>query len=588
MAEGGGRHSRYYQKPLQPPTTYRSRYYFIFVVLLIAAMALVWRLVDLTIVKRAFLQGQGDARTLRTMAVPSYRGMIIDRNGEPLAISTPVDSIWVNPKEFVATPTQFANLANLLNLSKQDLSTRTRIVPNHDFVYLKRDINPDLGTTIKALKIPGVYLQPAFKRYYPEGEVTAHVLGFTNIDDQGQEGLELAYDHWLQGSPGLMRVLKDRLGHIVADVDVIKPPRPGQNLNLSIDHRIQYFAYRELEQGVAKYKAKSGSIVVLDVKTGEILAMVNWPSYNPNNRPSVEDGRYRNRAVTDVFEPGSSVKPFSMASALASGKYQVNSTVDTSPGWMMVDDKKIDDDGKNNGVIDLTTILKLSSNMGMSKVTLSLPPQNLWNMFHSVGFGQVTESGFPGERTGDLTNYSTWGQFVLATVSFGYAMSVTTLQLAQAYAILADGGIKYPVTFIHSSTLPQGQRIMDATVANDILTMMESVLTKGGTAPLARVPGYRITGKTGTARMVGPYGYIKHRYNSIFVGIAPASAPRLVVAVVLHDPQGVQYYGGYTSGPIFSHVMGEALRLLNVPPDDLNSLTNKPTAVTPPPPGMAD
>jgi cell division protein FtsI (penicillin-binding protein 3) len=576
-----------------PQNTYRYRYYFIIALLILCLLGLLWRLVDLTIIKRAFLQGQGDARTLRTVTVPAYRGMILDRNGEPLAISTPVDSVWVNPQEFAATATDLTKLATLLNLSRSDLHKHIEQAGDREFVYLKRSLNPQTGEAVKALKIPGVYLQPEFRRYYPEGEVTAHVLGFTNVDDHGQEGLELAYDQWLAGELGLKRVLKDRLGHTIQDVDVIKAPRSGQNLYLSIDERLQYFAYRELQAGIEKYQADSGSAIVLDARTGEILAMVNSPSYNPNNRPDGSDGSYRNRAVTDTFEPGSTIKPFSMASALVSGKYTVNSTVDTAPGYIYIDGKKnqkVTDDEHNEGVIDLTTVLKVSSNVGMSKITLSLPPQHWWNMLHDFGFGQTTDSGFPGERSGLLPNYAVWNPFVLATMSFGYGLSVTPLQLAQAYAVLAEGGIKRPVTFLRVTTAPAGKQILDPKVADDIRTMLESVLTKGGTAPLARVPGYRITGKTGTAHIVGPQGYEKHHYNSIFVGIAPASDPRLVIAVVLHDPQGSQYYGGYTAGPIFAHIMGEALRLLNIPPDDLDSLKVTPasTADAEPPPNMAD
>lgn len=571
----------------QPAPNYQGRYYIILTILVVAALGLIWRLLDLTVVNRAFLQGQGDARTLRTIPIPAYRGMILDRNGAPLAISTPTDSVWVNPKDFIVSKNDLTKLALLLGISKNDIQQRIAKQTNHDFVYLKRDVDPDVGNAIKALAIPGVYLQHSYHRFYPEGEVTAHVLGFTNIDDQGQEGLELAYNQWLEGIPGLKRVLQDRLGHIVADVDILHAPRAGQNLVLSIDRRIQYYAYRELAAGVAKYKAASGSVVVLDVRTGEILAMVNWPSYDPNDRPPDINGCYRNRAVTDVFEPGSTIKSFSMSSALASGKYQMNSRVDTSPGWIIVDNKKVDDDGKNNGIIDMTTVLKLSSNVGMSKITLSLPPENLWNMLHKVGFGQITDSGFPGERAGTLVNYPVWNPFVLATLSFGYGISVTALQLAQAYAVLAADGVKRPVSFLRVDNAPSGQQVIPPQVAHDILIMLESVLAQGGTAPLARVPGYRVTGKTGTSHIAGPGGYEKNHYNSLFVGIAPASNPRLVIAVVLHDPQGGQYYGGYTSGPIFSHIMGEALRLLNVPPDDLNDQTPV-QAVATPPPGMAD
>jgi len=579
---------RYPQQPLRPPS-YRLRFYLIVILLIIAALGLVWRLVDLTLVKRAFLQGQGDARTLRTVAVPAYRGMILDRFGEPLAISTPVISVWANPTEFTASPRDLTRLANLLGLTKMELQRRITLgnAADREFVYLKRGVDPSLGDAIKKLGLSGVYYQSEYRRYYPEAEVAAHVLGFTNIDDQGQEGLELAYNQWLGGSAGLKRVLKDRFGHTVAELNVIKPPRPGHNLQLALDRRLQYFAYRELQAGINQYQADSGSVVVLDTTTGEILAMVNSPAYNPNSRPAKRDGRYRNRAVTDIFEPGSTIKPFGMAAALASGKYRPTSEIDTSPGWMIIDGKRVKDE-HDNGVIDLTKILEVSSNMGMAKITLSLPPHSLWNMLHAVGFGQVTDSGFPGARSGVLVNYPTSQAFVLATMWFGYAMSVTPLQLAQAYAVLAAQGIKRPVSLLRQDKPVAGQQVMDPKVAQEILVMLESVLTKQGTAPLARVPGYHITGKTGTAHMVGPQGYIRNRYNSIFVGIAPVSQPRLVVAVVLHDPRGKQYYGGYTSGLIFSHIMGEALRLLNIPPDDPDSLSAPSVTIATPPPNMAD
>lgn len=569
-------------------TGYRSRYFIIIAILLLATLGLVGRLVYLTIINRAFLQGQGNARTLRTVEVPAYRGMVLDRNGEPLAISTPVVSIWINPQDFAPEQTDLNKLAALLQIPRKEIRARIKKADDREFVYLKRGVDPNVGAAIKGLGISGLYLQNEYRRYYPEGEVTAHILGFTNIDDHGQEGLELAYNNWLQGVSGLKRVLKDRLGHIVADVDVIRAPKPGHNLTLSVDRRIQYFAYQELAAGVNKYKARSGSVVVLDINTGEILAMANYPSYNPNNRPAIEDERYRNRAVTDLFEPGSTIKSFAMATALASGKYQVDSRIDTSPGWFMIGKNKVDDDGHNNGVIDLTQILQVSSNVGMSKVITSLPPESFWQVLHNVGFGQVTESGFPGERSGVLINYPVWDPFVLATMSFGYGMSVTALQLAQAYAVLGAYGVKRPVSLLKISAPPAGKQVIPHQVAQDILTMLESVLVKGGTAPLARVPGYRVTGKTGTARISGPHGYEKNHHTSIFVGIAPASRPRLVVAVVLHDPMGAAYYGGYTSGPIFSHIMGQALRLLNVPPDDLNSQQAVPVKVKLPPPGMED
>jgi len=567
---------------------YRGRYYAVIAILLLAMLGLVARLVDLTVINRAFLQGQGNARTLRTITIPAYRGMIVDRNNAPLAISTPVNSVWINPKDFAPSRTELTKLADLLNMSKADINDRAENAGDKEFVYLKRGIDPSTGKAIAALSIDGVYLQDEYKRFYPEGEVTAHVLGFTNIDDQGQEGLELAYNQWLGGADGLMKVLRDRYGHIVQTIDVLRKPKPGQNLQLSIDRRIQYFAFQDLAAGMAHFKAKSGSVVVLDVRTGEILAMVNWPSYNPNNRPAKDDGRYRNRAVTDLFEPGSTMKTFSMAAAMSTGKYSPNSTVDTSPGIIYINGHKVDDDGHNNGVIDMADVLKVSSNVGMSKITLSLPPENWWNMVHNAGFGQATESGFPGERSGLLMNYRVWDPFVLATNSFGYGLSVTTLQLARAYAILAADGMKRPVSFLKVNTPPVGDQVMTPKIACGLRASLESVLSKsGGTAPLARVPGYRVTGKTGTAHIVGVHGYEKNDYNSIFVGMAPASRPRLVIAVVIHDPKNGQYFGGYVAGPVFSKIMGETLRLLNIPPDDLSSA--KPVAANAKAPvGMTD
>lgn len=557
-------------------------------ILMLIALSLMTRLIDLTIINRQFLCKQGNARTLRNVTIPAHRGMILDRNGEPLAISTPVNAVWIDPTSFKPNAPQLRVLSQLLHIPTQTIRERRLHAQDKEFVYLKRGLNPSLATKIKSLKIPGVFLQDEYHRYYPEGPVMAHVIGLTNIDDKGQEGLELAYNNWLEGRSGLKKVLKDRLGHIIADVRSIRSPSPGHNLQLSIDRRIQYIAYRELKAGIEKYRADSGSVVVLDVRSGEILAMVNWPTYNPNDRVKVQDGRYRNRAVTDLFEPGSTIKSFSMASALASGQFTPASQINTAPGWMMVAGKRIMDE-RNNGIMDLTKLLQISSNMGMSKLVLSLPAENLWNMLHLVGFGQISQSGFPGERTGSLPHFRVWNPFVLATLSFGYGLSVTALQLTQAYAVLAHEGIKIPLTFLKIQGDPlTGERVMEAKLSREVLDMLESVLTKGGTAPLARVPGYRVTGKTGTVRIVGAQGYEKHRHNSIFIGIAPASHPRLVLAVVLHDPKGRLYYGGYTAGPIFSHIMSNTLHLLNIPPDDLTRLNQALPKVIAPPKGMVD
>lgn len=553
-------------------STIQWRLMIVVCILLVIVLGLIVRLINLTVINRQFLRNQGNARTVRTLNIPAHRGMILDRHGEPLAISTPVEAIWIDPAYFKPNRQQLSLLSHFLHIKPQTIHETALRGQLKEFVYLKRGLNPSLAKKIKDLKIPGIFLQNEYHRYYPEGLVMAHVVGLTNVDDKGQEGLELAYNNWLEGQSGLKKVIKDRLGHVVADIRSIRQPKPGRDLQLSIDKRIQYVAFRELKIGIERYQADSGSIVVLDVKTGEILAMVNWPSYNPNDRLTVYDGYTRNRALTDLFEPGSTIKSFSMASVLASSRLTPNSQIDTSPGWMIVAGKRIMDE-HNNGVMDLTKILQISSNMGMSKLVLSLPAENLWNTLNAVGFGQITQSGFPGERTGHLPNFKVWNPFVLATLSFGYGVSVTALQLAQAYAVLAHGGIKVPTTFLKvKNKVPLGQQVMDKNIAREVLNMLESVLTKGGTAPLARVPGYRVIGKTGTVRIVGTHGYEKHHYNSLFIGIAPASHPRLVVAVILHDPKGRLYYGGYTAGPIFSHVMNNALHLLNIPPDNLASL----------------
>lgn len=569
---------RPYHKQTVNRADYVWRYRITLACLILGVTALVYQMLKLTVLDRAFLKGQGDALTLRVVDVPAYRGMITDRSGEPLAISTPVDSIWINPQAFEPASPEARAISRLLDIPLAEIQTRVAKNQNKAFLYLKRSVAPAIAEKIKNLKAPGVHLQREYRRFYPEGEVTAHLLGFTNIDDHGQEGLELAYNDWLGGIPGKRRVIKDRLGHIISEVSTLRQPKPGQNLTLSIDRRIQYLAYRELKAGVEKYNAKSGSAIVLDVKTGEVLAIVNQPSFNPNSRTGEHDGRYRNRAVTDVFEPGSTIKTFGMVSALSSGKYHANSTIDTSPGWMMVDGKKVRDEHLS-GVIDMTTILKRSSNVGMTKLTLSLPPDMLWNVLHAVGFGQSTNSGFPGESSGLLVKQHPWRAFSLATLSFGYGMSATTLQLAQAYNVLANRGIKKPVSLLKLDKAPGGEQVIAPEVAQEVLYMLESVMMRGGTAPLARVQGYRVAGKTGTARLLGPAGYIKDRHDGTFIGIAPASNPRLLVAVYLHDLpglQGTQYFAGFTAGPVFSKIMGASLRLLNIAPDDLNQSAARP------------
>lgn len=545
---------------------YSWRFYSLVFLLICILMVLLWRMVDLTIIDRQFLQQQGNARSLRDVKIPAYRGMIADRNGVPLAVSTPVEAVWVNPQELELTPVKAKALSQLLDVPTKLIRQRATQSTDKEFVYLKRGIVPAIAKRVKDLNIRGVYLQGEFKRFYPEGEATSHILGFTNIDDSGQEGLELAYNDWLEGKPGKKRVIKDRLGHIISDEVRIREPRPGQNLVLSIDKRLQYIAYQELKDSVEKYDAVSGSIVVLDAKTGEILAMTNLPSFNPNIRPGNNDGRYRNRAVTDVFEPGSVIKAFSIASVLESGKYTANSVIDTRPSWMMVDGNTIRDD-RANGVINVTQILQKSSNVGVTKLTLSLPAKHLIDVLRGVGFGQRSGSGFPGESAGVLVDHPKWRPFVLATLGFGYGLSVTTLQLAHAYTVFAQHGKLLPVSLLRKNVPPKGTPVIKPDVADTVLKMLETVVEDNGTGKRAKVKGYRIAGKTGTARIANAQGYASDRHVATFVGMAPASDPRLVIAVMINDPRAGKYYGGLIAAPLFSKVMARSLRTLGIAPD---------------------
>ena len=552
------------------------RFSAILVILLLCALILSGRIIYLAVFNRAFLQSQGDMRAVRVLETPAYRGMILDRNGSPLAISSPVSAVWVDPSSFDLSNPNVIALAKFLDLSSAQLLDRIQKNQHREFLYLKRGIDPTIGSRIKALGIPGVYIQQQYRRFYPEGEVASHVLGFTNVDDQGQEGLELAYNDWLSGKAGQTEVVKDRLGRIVEDLRSIKKAVPGHNLTTSIDRRIEFLAYQALQQGVEKYRAHAGSAIVLNVKTGEVLAVVNAPSYNPNNRPAGHSEVYRNRAFTDVYEPGSVMKSFSMVSALTSGKYEPNSTIDTAPGYLYLDGHRVHDE-HYSGVIDMATLLAKSSNVGMTKITLSLPYERLWQTFHAFGFGQPTGSNFPGESSGSLKDQSPWHPFALATMSFGYAMSATPMQLARAYAALGNNGVLLPISLLKISQPPQGVQVVPAKNARQMLDLLQSVIYgAGSTAPLAKVPGYRITGKTGTAWILGPHGYMHNRHNGTFVGLIPAKDPQILVAVVIYDPQGAVYYGGYTAGPIFAKIAEGTLRLLGTLPDDASPDTAPP------------
>jgi len=550
--------------------THPLRHMVVLSAIAVVMLFLFWRAVDLHALKSGFLQEEGDARHLRVLKMAAHRGMITDRNGDPLAMSTPVDSVWANPREMQIEREQWPQLAKLLNMKIEVLQRRLSQRRERSFVYLQRRINPNVAQAVMALSIPGISLQREYRRYYPAGEVAAHVVGFTNIDDEGQEGLELAYDQWLQGTAGSKRVIKDRLGRVVENVESIAEPLPGKALRLSIDRRIQYLAYRELTTTVQQHKASSGSAIVLDVRSGEVLAMVNRPSYNPNNRSTLHSGNYRNRAVTDVFEPGSTIKPFTVAAGLEAGKLTPKSLIDTSPGVLRVGRKAVRD-LRDYGPINMATILKKSSNVGASKIALGLQPEQMREVFSQFGFGDVTDSGFPGESAGQLTDSRRWRDIDRATLSYGYGLSVTALQLAQAYSVVAGGGILKPVSFValDDVTSKVGKQVISKRTAKQIMSMLEGVIADGGTGTLARVPGFRIAGKTGTVQKYGAAGYSDERYVSLFAGAAPASRPRLVMVVMIDEPHGEEYYGGRVAAPVFSRVMAGALRILGVAPDDV-------------------
>lgn len=544
------------------------RFYLMLAVITLAVLGLITRVIDLAIFDQHFLRKQGDDRVLRLVSTPAFRGMIVDRNGYPLAVSTTVYSIWINPLEFAPEKTNLNALAGLLGMKPKmisDLDSKKQ-KKKREFVYLKRGVSPEIAKKIKELGILGVYMQQDYRRFYPEGEAAAHVVGFTNIDDHGQEGMELGYNQWLQGERGKKWVIKDRIGRVISDVQDVQEERPGHDLVLSIDRRIQYYAYRALLQGVTENKAASGSAIVLDTRTGEVLAMANVPSFNPNNREGVKSDAFRNRAITDTFEPGSTIKAFTIASALEAGKITPDTVIDTSPGWMRVGHNVVRDEN-NNGVLNISQIIQHSSNMGAAKIVLSLPPDQLWSLLHRVGFGEQTGIGFPGEQNGTLIRHNPWGSFVLATMSFGYGLSATALQLTHAYSVFANYGVKIPISLLRVDQPPKGERVLNEKIAKQMLMLLESVVAKGGTGQVAAVPGYRVAGKTGTAKKVGVNGYEKHHYNSSFVGIAPVSNPRLLVAVIINDPQGKKFLGGDVSGPVFEKIMEETLRLYSIPPD---------------------
>lgn len=534
-------------------------------------LLLLWgRAFQLQILDAGFYQHQGDVRQIRTLPLAAHRGMLLDRNGEPLAVSSPIDSIWADPQELV----KYDDKIDLLGYALEMDPARVRklvergVRNKREFIYLRRHVHPRIAKALQSIKdrgqIKGVNIQREYGRYYPSGEITAHVLGFNNIDDQGQEGLEMAFDSWLEGTPGKRRVVTDVLGDAIEDIELVAEAGPGRDLVLSIDERIQYLAYRELKQAVQRNGAKSGSAVVLDSRTGEVLAMVNQPSFNPNRLSGRGGGIQRNRAVTDVLEPGSTIKPFTVAAALESGKFTVDDVIDTAPGRFNVG-RYVVRDYRNYGELTLAGILEHSSNIGASKIALQLERELIWKTFDRLGFGRAPLIEFPGAVSGSFPHFSGWSVVRQATVSYGYGISTTVLQLARAYAALANNGLMPEVTFQKLNGEPRLERVFSDRIAEDVRAMLESVVSSG-TGKAAQIPGYSVAGKTGTTHISENGSYADDRYISQFAGMAPAANPSMVVVVVVKEPRG-KYFGGEVAAPVFSRIMAGALRIRNINPD---------------------
>jgi cell division protein FtsI (penicillin-binding protein 3) len=557
--------------PRTGSASFRARGWFAFGLLGLAATGLLVRAVHLQLVQHEFLIGAGEARAVREVAIEAHRGAIVDRNGRPLAISTPMESIYANPRELGTVPDRWPDLANQLKRNRKEFALRISSSQDREFVWLARHLTPAQALAVQKMNVPGVYQRSEYWRFYPEGEVLGHVLGVTNQVDQGQEALELAFDSLLAGQDGLKRVIRDRNGRRVDDIENIRAVRPGRDLMLSIDTRIQYLAYRELKRAIDDHRATAGSMVVLDIATGEVLAMVNQPTFNPNDRDqraaAMRGGRLRNRAVTDMLEPGSSIKPFVIAAALESGRFDGASVIDTGAGRFEFGGVEVNDE-RPLGLLDLAGVLSKSSNVAMAKIAKELEYKQLWSTLTRFGFGHVTASQFPGESAGSLSNFANWRWATVSSLSRGYNLSVTPLQLAQAYAALGSLGVTRPVSLLRVDEDVPGKRAMGERNARTLISLLEAVV-KDGTGKRAAIPGYRVAGKTGTTwkAKTGERGYHVDRYTAVFGGLAPASNPRLAAVVVIDDPRSQQYYGGEIAAPVFSAVIGGALRLMGVAPD---------------------
>lgn len=558
------------------PTTIAWRFYVVLGLICCVYTGLMARAAYIQVIEPDMLKAQGDRRSLRVLSKDSHRGSIVDRNGIELAVSVPVQTVWADPKVVIQSNGLSLNkrwqaLADVLGQNVDKLKARIGTDASRRFVYIERQVSPSMADYVAELKIPGIYLRKESKRFYPAGEISSHLIGFTNVDDQGIEGLERLYNDRLTGKSGKKKYRKDAKGRkieILEDQDALQP----QDVMLSIDQRIQALAYSELKAAVKSFKATSGSAVVVDVKTGEILALVNGPSYNPNNRKGTATHRFRNRAITDIFEPGSTMKPLTVLTALEFGTAESNSIVNTSPGWMRIGGRRVSDP-RNYGKLSLTEILKKSSNMGTTKLALDVPKDFLLGKFFEMGFSEDTGTGLVGESSGMLSTRSRWSQFELATLSWGYGLAISPLQLARFYAALGNGGMKLPLTVVKDPTFNEGEQVVDSKNAKFVLEMMEQVVNDGG-APKAKVEGYRVAGKTGTAKKTAAGGGYGNEYVGIFAGVAPVSDPRLAIVVVINEPGGDLYHGGEVAAPVFSRIMGGSLQYLNIAPDDETQISH--------------
>jgi len=563
-----------HSKKTNPLKVARWRFYSVIGVMGLLAFVLIGHVASLQVLPNAdkgfeFLQIQGESRTLRTETIPAYRGVITDRNGEPLAVSTPVATLWANPKVLLQSPQRFGELAQALGVNKAELVSRLNRYTNKEFMYLQRQMSPDAAQKIMALEIPGVNNQTEYHRYYPAADVAAHIVGMTDVDDRGQEGMELAYDAWLSGENGSKQVLKDLKGRTVKELQLNKAARSGQNLTLSIDLRLQYLAYRELKKAVEDSQALAGSLVILDVETGEVLAVTNYPSYNPNDRSRAKGPNLRNRAITDVYEPGSTVKPLAILAALESGKFKPDDIIDTAPGYLVVGNKTVKDH-QNYGALDLSMVIAKSSNIAMSKIALKLDANDMGSMYSRLGIGQQIGTGFPGEAPGHVPTLKPGQLIERANVSYGYAMNLTVLQAVQAYSVIATGGIKRPISLLRVDNPKPGEKIVNKLFTDEVKTMLTRVVSAEGTGRRARAISYSVAGKTGTA-FKSVNGRYTNKQISSFAGMAPVENPRIVAMVVIDEPQGVGIManGGIVAAPAFSKIAEDALRMLQVPPDSM-------------------